>query len=78
MERMKEEERELFSVYYILDIYYSLNSIIDSIDLSLGHYSCNNVDIYKKQGKLSSDWKQVSRDQLFYLCIFWFVRNKEE
>ena len=44
MERMKEEERELFFAYYILDIYYSLNSIIDSIDLSLGHYSCNNVD----------------------------------
>ena len=52
MERMKEEERELFSVYYILDIYYSLNSIIDSIDISLGHYSCNNVDIYKKTRKI--------------------------
>ena len=52
MERMKEEERELFFVYYILDIYYSLNSIIDSIDISLGHYSCSNVNIYKKTRKI--------------------------
>ena len=41
----------------ILDIYYSLNSLIHRIDLNIAHYSCNIVDTYKKQGKLSSDWK---------------------
>ena len=40
-----KKERESFLVCIILDIYYSLNSIIHWIDLNLGHYSCNIVDI---------------------------------
>ena len=47
MEAIKEE-RELFFVCYIPDIYYSMNSIIHWIDLDIDHYSCNIVDIYKK------------------------------
>ena len=45
----KKEERKLFFACYILDIYCSLNSIIHWINLNLGHYSWNIVDIYKKR-----------------------------
>ena len=41
-----KEERELFFACYILGIYYSLNSINHWIDLNLGYYSCNIVDIH--------------------------------
>ena len=34
----KMEERELFFVSYISNIYYLLNNIIDWIDLILDHY----------------------------------------
>ena len=55
MEAMKKE-KELFFVCYMLDINYSLNINIHGIDLNLGHYLCEIVDIYKKnQGKLSPD-----------------------
>ena len=67
--------------YYILGIYYSLSSIIHWIDLNFGYYSCNTVELYKKQGKLSSDWKLVSRGQLpgyVFFCIFWFIWSKED
>ena len=43
-----KEKNELFFACYALDIYYSLNSTIHRIDLKLGHYSYNIVDIYKK------------------------------
>ena len=47
-----KKEGELIFVFYIFDIYYSLNSIIHGIDLNLGHYSCNVVDVYKKKRKI--------------------------
>ena len=46
-----KKEGELIFLFYIFDIYYSLNSIIHGIDLNLGHYSCNVVDVYKKKKK---------------------------
>ena len=44
-----EERKGIIFVCYILDIYYSLSSIIHWIDPNLGHYSCKTVHIYKRK-----------------------------
>ena len=66
--RYEKKESELFFVCQILDIYYSLNSIIYWIDLNLGHYSCRYIQ--KKKEKKKREVYIVWLDLFVYIIVY--------